>query len=795
MAEGSAWIKWRGPLLGLLIACLSVACTDAPEYRLEQAAVAATQTYDYQRDIAPILEHKCMACHGCYDAPCQLKLTSADGLERGASLLPVYDGTRVEDMMPTRLGVDAGSTAEWRGKGFFSVLHDTDGGELGGLEASVLYRMIELGRSNPFTPNSRLPEDVTVGITRSNTCPSVSEFDDYAAEHPHGGMPYGTTGLTDDEFARVSQWITEGAVLKPIEYRPDEAEQAAIAQWETFFNQSGNREQLVARYLFEHLFAAHLHFPEVTGSQFYELVRSTTGPGERVNPLRTVRPNDDPGQAFYYRLQPLRQVIVEKNHITYALDDARLERYQTLFFQPQWQVEALPGYSYEDRANPFLTFAAIPASARYQFLLDNAEFFVRNFIRGPVCRGQIATDVIRDQFWVVFEDPEQEAYVNDADYRAKVSPLLGLPGLKSDLLSMGSEWLEYKAQRNDYLKLRREHYSARKPEGATLDELWDGDGSNQDALLTIFRHHDSASVMRGLQGRIPRTAWVMDYPLLERTYYELVTNFNVFGSVSHQGQTRLYFDLIRNGAEQNMLRFIPPASREALYAHWYQGGAKLKHEITYVDPDLSTPVAMPYAEASDNNAVMARFSELLMQHTTQVSGPADTLNRCPSGDCPRPNISDAQQQLESLLQPLARADGASLPVIPLLPEVTFLRVTEGEQRWVYTLLHNRAHASVAFMYGEESRFLPEEDTLTLLEGTQGSYPNFSFDVRLSELSDFIAALSAVKEQEALHAVADRWGVRRTHPQFWEIMADLRRSNEQAKPVEAGLLDLNRYQNL
>ncbi|WP_346657193.1 fatty acid cis/trans isomerase [Pseudomonas sp. SWRI154] len=34
----------------------------------------------------------------------------------------------------------------------------------------------------------------------------------------------------------------------------------------------------------------------------------------------------------------------------------------------------------------------MPAQARYQFMLDNAENFVRTFIRGPVCRGQIATD-------------------------------------------------------------------------------------------------------------------------------------------------------------------------------------------------------------------------------------------------------------------------------------------------------------------------------------------------------------------------------------------------------------------
>lgn len=37
-----------------------------------------------------------------------------------------------------------------------------------------------------------------------------------------------------------------------------------------------------------------------------------------------------------------------------------------------------------------------------------------------------------------------------------------------------------------------------------------------------------------------------DCPLLERGYYNLVVNFDVFGSVAHQAQTRLYFYPIRN---------------------------------------------------------------------------------------------------------------------------------------------------------------------------------------------------------------------------------------------------------
>ena len=106
--------------------------------------------------------------------------------------------------------------------------------------------------------------------------------------------------------------------------------------------------------------------------------------------INTRRPNDDPGTRIYYRLWPIQGVIVHKTHITYPLSAAKMERVKALFYSGDWQVSALPGYGPGRRANPFETFEAIPAQARYQFMLDNAEYFVRTFIRGPVCRGQIA---------------------------------------------------------------------------------------------------------------------------------------------------------------------------------------------------------------------------------------------------------------------------------------------------------------------------------------------------------------------------------------------------------------------
>ena len=40
---------------------------------------------DYWQEVKPILDNRCVVCHSCYDAPCQLKLTAIEGIERGAN--------------------------------------------------------------------------------------------------------------------------------------------------------------------------------------------------------------------------------------------------------------------------------------------------------------------------------------------------------------------------------------------------------------------------------------------------------------------------------------------------------------------------------------------------------------------------------------------------------------------------------------------------------------------------------------------------------------------------------------
>src|ERR1700685_2698776 len=97
-------------------------------------------------DAKAVFERRCVVCHGCYDAPCQLKLGTFDGIDRGASNAKVYEASRLLPAEPTRLDIDAHDALGWRRKGFHPVLPE---GVVADPRASLLLRMLELQRGHP----------------------------------------------------------------------------------------------------------------------------------------------------------------------------------------------------------------------------------------------------------------------------------------------------------------------------------------------------------------------------------------------------------------------------------------------------------------------------------------------------------------------------------------------------------------------------------------------------------------------------------------------------------------------
>ena len=121
-----------------------------------------------------VLDNRCVVCHGCFDAPCQLVLSSPEGLERGASKEAVYDGARLLPVEPSRLFVDAQTTSEWRERGFFSVLERP-----GASQPNLMQLMLQLGAANPLPAGEKLPASISLELERKLTCSTSEDFGDY----------------------------------------------------------------------------------------------------------------------------------------------------------------------------------------------------------------------------------------------------------------------------------------------------------------------------------------------------------------------------------------------------------------------------------------------------------------------------------------------------------------------------------------------------------------------------------------------------------------------------------------
>ena len=160
--------------------------------------------------VKPVLDSRCVVCHGCVDAPCQLKLSSNEGITRGANKELVYNGARLLGAPPTRLIIDAQTTAEWRTKGFHAVLAENAKTPEEQLEQSTLYQLLRLKQLNPQPRFGMLPDSMDIGLDREQVCTTRKKFDKYAKKYPDWGMPYAMPNLSDDEYSTLVQWLSQG---------------------------------------------------------------------------------------------------------------------------------------------------------------------------------------------------------------------------------------------------------------------------------------------------------------------------------------------------------------------------------------------------------------------------------------------------------------------------------------------------------------------------------------------------------------------------------------------------------
>lgn len=827
----------RAVLILLLLLCLA-ACTGQQRPETAGGVPPDPGSTDYLVKVKPILDKRCVVCHSCYNSPCQLKLSSYEGLDRGGSKERVYNAKRLWSMEPSRLFTDYQTTADWRKHGFHSVAGSPDDGA----GDSIMMKMItqrRLHQTNVCSDESQMPCNSFKPEADALTCAATSsEADSYFAKHPNRGMPYGFPPLSNTEFETISAWLKDGA-KGPTEHQRRQREavvkedEKTVAKWEAFFNASSPdpvqdaRYRMTARYLYEHLFLAHIIFrPEscekldADGCGVYELVRSRTREGA-VEVIATVRPYDDPGPGpFFYRLRRVHSTIVFKTHMVFELNDAKMARFVELFFNREWtQTPHWIGFDRKMSANPFEAFVQIPAKSRYQFLLDNNYFIIQSFIHGPVCKGQVALNVIQDNFWLFFLDPEYDLTVQDPKFLKENLELVTIPTEQGNYFSLFkfsivNKIKKYRDLGYRYLKARQQLYNDHyrknggdaKASGPLPQEaIWMGNSGQDSPVLTVFRHFDSGSVHRGVLGDLPKTMWVMDFPLLERIYYALVAGFDVYGTVGHQMSVRLYMDNLRQEGETFFLDFLPKDARPRVMQEWY-GTTKLE-DIHFTPSELEAAMRF-YTRDFKRELVETLVDKGYFRHHLANTGENvqngitfdKNYRRYGEGvpDLPEKfsKVSDAAY-VQAFQVVSARGTKFFTFIKDYDANLAYVRVKKpaGDDEVISIVVH-RWHDDVLGRMDEEVKLNPDRDEADFFRNTMiGCYPNYFFVVDLDDLQRFLHMLYTYDGSDG--AVKDllEFGINRARDDFWQHYDWFQdRFNQEYKHL-GGRLDLNRYYHL
>ncbi len=743
---------------------------------------------DYLGDVEPVLVKRCVVCHSCYNSPCQLKLSSWDGLERGASKEMIYNASRLKTMDPSRLLVDAHSAEQWREKGFFGVTQ-ADGQSY---EESIMYLLLDHKRLSPDVSGEYFPEAGDLSCAENE-----QELEKYLRKHPNGGMPFGFPPLTPEEFSTVAGWLMQGARGPSAEQQEQliaiaDQDRALVDSWETFLNDPDPKHLMTGRYLYEHLFLAHITFGSGSG-EFYEMVRSRTGPGEEIDIIATVRPYDDPGPGeFYYRFRKIYSTIVHKTHMVFSLDEEQLDRVNELFIATDWSSEPrVAGYETRSSANPFVTFAQIPPRSRYQWLLDNAHYIIMTFIRGPVCKGQVALNVINDHFWLMFLDPDYDLSVRFPGFlklQADNLRMVGENGSDYNILKTLIKNEHYKLA-VDYYTARQNFYAAVYPTGLNKDSIWKGRRPADQPMLTVFRHFDSASVHRGVLGNLPKTVWVVDYPLLERIYYSLVAGFDIYGTAGHQLATRLYMDALRIEGESYFLDYMPEEDRKTMMASWYIG-IDLEDLHYY-------PAPIQAGTVFETEDPQRELVEQVVNEHIVVDDMSFDRNYIPAGET-HPPFPARYQTFDDVIDGFIAASAPGVSFFRHVSDhnanVAWVRITDiaDSEDVVISVVVDRWHDNVRFVFREKSALDPAKDGGDFIPGFVGSYPNYFFVVRAGDIPDFLDILDNYDGSDAYIAKLEKYGINRAEPDFWEHYDWFQQKFDASDPVRSGLVDLNRY---
>jgi hypothetical protein len=256
----------------------------------------------------------------------------------------------------------------------------------------------------------------------------------------------------------------------------------------------------------------------------------------------------------------------------------------------------------------------------------------------------------------------------------------------------------------------------------------------------------------------------------------LVAGYDVFDNVGHQVVTRAYMDFLRMEGELNFLWMLPPDVRDRERAYWYRDAdEEVMKYMTFPRFESAGVPAIDYQTNDEKNELF----QLLAQRLEPVLSQRYDLKV----------ISD--ETVRNILAPLEELVGQSAT---LMPQTAFLEIRGESDNTYVTLLSNDAHLNLTALFGEQKSRKPDEDTLSVVPGFLGAYPNAFFVVSEAELGRFVEMISSLQTEEDYALLLDNYGVRRTNPAFWNQGDVFHAAYRDDAPVEHGLFDYSRLEN-
>ncbi|MBB5349128.1 fatty acid cis/trans isomerase [Desulfoprunum benzoelyticum] len=774
----------------LLVGLALSGCTDGPgAIRPGQVAVSSTATeIDYLTEVQPILSRRCVACHSGYSAPCQIDLGSFAGLERGGSPRTVLDRRRLAAIEPARIMVDARTAEGWQKKGFAPII---DGETEAGADGTILGQLLTR------RPHGSAAAGVESPATDGNACPlGAGEMATFLAAHPEHRMPPGLPPVTAEEQRVIVAWLAAGArgpgpeELARLTAIPAR-DLSSVGNWEDFLNRQDPKHVMTSRYIYEHIFAAQISFASGTGA-LYELIRSRTAPGEPVVPVPTLLPYDDPGGLFFYRFRRIYADAGASASVVFNLGGEQLKRVHDLFIRPEWLMPPhRVGYAPRFAANPFSTFEQIPPEARYRFLLDNALPILQSCFEGPSASAAAALDVLDDQFWVMFLSPEYDLSVRLPGFLMNDEGLLGVQRSArpvgetvplDSIRQLRRETVVFARQRSRLYDIFFRY------QGRGYEKIWRGNRAEDAPLLTVLRHAATASVHKGGLGDLPKTMWVLDYPLLERIYATMVAGYSPYGSAERRMAARVRMDGLRQEAETQFLDFLPQAQRRDSLQYWY-GGMDLQ-ELE------ASPSSLPARIQFATDDAKREFVEYLVHHHFLVDTGIDFDGNYLEDGEQYPDLLPEYRNIDDVLQGLRAAAAPETSYFTAGDDrqdsLAYIRIN-GTERGdaVVSLVLHRWHDDVTVLR-QYQRLNPSRNRVGFFAGFIGAAPNHFYTVDADELPAFVELLRAYQTTPEADERLAKYRVDGGDERFWEIYDWFQQRFAEDGGDRVGAIDLGSY---